>query len=265
MTVPGATSIVELCHLGGRKNSIALVCVPHAGGGTTIFRSWPKSLPSVEFYALGLPGREARLDQPPFTTCDSLVASALEAMQPLSQRPFALFGHSMGGLVAFEIARSLRRNNAMTPLHLFVSGFRAPHLPDPKPPRFDLPHAEFIGELRRINAPVFDPDEHSELVDLMLPTLRADFRIVQTYSYYLGPLLTCPITAFGGSHDLEVNEHQLREWRHHTSASFVLKMLPGGHLFMQTEAPALLAEIDRRLFSARSGDRWNQCSATSIR
>jgi medium-chain acyl-[acyl-carrier-protein] hydrolase len=221
--------------------------VPYAGGNTTIFRSWPKSLPSVDFYALGLPGREARFTEPPFTAIDPLVASAVKAMRPLAERPFALFGHSMGGLIAFEIARQLRRRNAEAPVHLFVSGFRAPHLPDPRPPLFDLPRARFIDELRRISAPNLDPDQHAELIDLMLPTLRADFRVVQTYGYRAEAMLTCPITAFGGSQDIDVSERDLQEWRQQTSAAFTMKMLPGGHFFLQTQSQNLLVEIAHQL------------------
>jgi medium-chain acyl-[acyl-carrier-protein] hydrolase len=121
-TSDGPSPHVELHHLGGAADSVALVCVPYAGGSTAIFRSWPKSLPSIDFYALGLPGREARLAAPPFTALDPLVASAVEALQPLAERPFALFGHSMGGLIAFETARRLLRNNAAVPVYLFVSG-----------------------------------------------------------------------------------------------------------------------------------------------
>jgi medium-chain acyl-[acyl-carrier-protein] hydrolase len=246
-TLDGPSPHVELYHLGGAADAVALICVPYAGGSTAIFRSWPKTLPSVDFYALGLPGRGARLADPPFTALEPLVASAVEALQPLAPRPFALFGHSMGGLIAFETARRLRRKNAAAPVHLFVSGFRAPHLSDPRPPLFDLPRPEFLDELRRLNAAVFDPTDHLELIDLMIPTLRADFRLVQTYVYNSGPMLTCPITAFGGSHDSEVSDWQLREWRQHTSAAFMTKVLPGGHFFLQTAGQALLEEIRRQL------------------
>ncbi len=217
--------------------------MPYAGGSAAIFRSWAKHLASVDLYALGLPGRDSRLGDSPFTTLESLVVSAVDAMHLLAKRPYALFGHSMGALIAFETARLLRRRRAASPVHLFVSGFRAPHLPDPKPPYFDLPPEKFIDELRRISAPTFDPDAHPELVELMLPTLRADFQVVQTYRYCPEPPLACPLTAFGGLEDHEVNERQLQEWQHHTSASFSLKMLPGGHFFLHTAMPALLNEL----------------------
>ncbi|MBR0820277.1 thioesterase II family protein [Bradyrhizobium liaoningense] len=267
MSVSGSRQAeVELYHLGGTAGSVALICAPYAGGGNAIFRSWPKSLPSVDFYALSLPGREARFSEPPFSALNTLVTSAVEAMRPLESRAFALFGHSMGGLVAFEVARQLRRSNARAPIHLFVSGFRAPHLPDPKPPLFDLPRVRFIDELRRISAPNFDADRFPELIDLMLPTLRADFRLVQTYDYRPEPALTCPVTAFGGTEDSDVGERELREWRQHTSGAFTIRMLPGGHFFLQTQSRALLREVDRHLRSTVQDARapFDGCSAGSV-
>jgi medium-chain acyl-[acyl-carrier-protein] hydrolase len=252
MTSPvGPSPRVELRHIGDDGPPTALVCLPFAGGGPSMFRSWPKLLPSADLYALGLPGREQRIAEPPFTALEPLVASAVDAIAPLAGRPFALFGHSMGALVAFETARRLRRENAATPFHLFVSSFRAPHLPDPRPPYYDLPRAEFIEELRRLNLDTFDPDKYPELVDLMLPTLRADFRTVQTFAYREEPPLTCPITAFGGSEDCDVDEWQLMEWKRHTSAAFAIRMLPGGHFFLHTETRNLLLEIARRLIPRR--------------
>jgi medium-chain acyl-[acyl-carrier-protein] hydrolase len=168
---------VAISHLGGPTDAPVLICVPHAGGGTGVFRSWSKLLPSPQFCALSLPGRDGRLDEAPFTDLDSLVASAVEAIAPFTRRPFALFGHSMGGLIAFEIARMLRRRNAESPIHLFISSFRAPHLPDQKPPRFKLPYAKLLKELRSINGPAFGFDEDCELVEMMMPTVRADLRL----------------------------------------------------------------------------------------
>jgi medium-chain acyl-[acyl-carrier-protein] hydrolase len=153
----------------------------------------------------------------------------------------------MGALIVFEIARLLRRKNAAAPAQLFISGFRAPHLPDLKSPRFDLPDERFIEELKRMNSPGCDSTAHSELLGLMLPTLRADFYLIETYRYDPEPSLACPITVYGGSYDAEVSEQQLREWRQHTSANFAMIMLPGGHFFPQTHTQVLLHEIDRQL------------------
>ncbi|MEI9989091.1 MAG: alpha/beta fold hydrolase [Rhizomicrobium sp.] len=247
---------VDLCRLGTGHGPIALVCLPYAGGGTSIYRSWPKALPGVAVYALGLPGREGRLAEEPFAEIGALVAATAAAILTVGPEPYALFGHSMGALVAFETARRLRHQDAVAPAHLFVSGFRAPHLPDPKPPLHDLPHARFIDELRRINGDAFDPDGHSELLELMLPTLRADFRLVQTYAYRAEPPLVSPITAFGGLGDTDVDEQQLLGWRRHTSASFALKLFPGGHFFLQTAADNLLKEIGLRLNPQPTNPSW---------
>jgi medium-chain acyl-[acyl-carrier-protein] hydrolase len=240
---------VELRHLGGATDAPVLICTPHAGGGTGAFRSWPKLVPSLNFYALSLPGREGRLNQAPFTDIHSLVGSAVRAITPLTRRPFALFGHSMGGLISFEIARLLRKQNAAVPMYLFVSSFRAPHLPDRKSPRFSLPHAQFIEELRSINGPELDLDHHSELVEMMLSTVRADFHLVETYTHKPEPPLICPITVYGGLADSEVNEGDLRDWSQHTSAAFRMTLFPGGHLFLTTQARAILVDLYNQLGS----------------
>jgi len=264
MTGPYARApTVELRQFGGDGEALpALICAPHAGGGAALFRTWPKALPRIAVHVLDLPGRDARFDQPPFTRLDTLVASAADAILPLSRRPFALFGHSMGALILFETARLLRRRGVATPEHLFVSSFRAPHLPCPKPRRADMPDAMFVEEIRRINKPAFDPAEHAELLELMLPTLRADFRLVESYAFRPEPPLGCPITACGGSDDSEISEQELREWRHHTSETFDLMMLPGGHAYLQTQERTLLGRI-HHVLAGRAAFRAGSMAAVS--
>lgn len=245
----GKSPSVELQRLGGPPSSTAIVCVPYAGGGAAAFRSWPNLLGSVDVYALSFPGRDARLFDPLFTTMDLLVASIVDAIRPLADRRFALFGHSMGGLLAYEAVRVLRRQNATPPVHIFVSGIRAPHLPDPNPKIFDLPDNLFVEELCRFEATTLNVDQHSEIIALMLPTLRADFRIVQTYRYYPEKPLVCPITAFGGLQDKTTSEREMQQWRHHTGRAFNLVMLSGGHFFLDTAVNSVLKHIKAQLGS----------------
>ncbi len=154
----GKSPSVELQRLGGLPGSTAIVCVPYAGGGAAAYRSWPNLLGSVDVYVLSFPGRDARLFDPLFTTLDSLVLSIVDAIRPLTDRRYALFGHSMGGLLAYEAVRVLRRENATPPVHLFVSGIRVPHLPDPNPKIFDLPDNLFVEELCRFEATTLNVD-----------------------------------------------------------------------------------------------------------
>lgn len=164
--------------------SLRLFCFPYAGGATLTFRTWPDSLPmALEVCPLELPGRGKRITSAPFTRLQLLVQAIAIALLPYLDKPFAFFGHSMGGLVSFELARLLRKNYGKVPVHLFVSGYRAPQVPDPDPPIHDLPEPEFLEELRRLNGTPEIVLENTELMQMLLPALRADFAVIETYAY----------------------------------------------------------------------------------
>lgn len=228
-----------------RLNPLArlrLFCFPYAGGGAPIYRLWPQSLPSeIEVCVGQLPGRGTRLREQPFTSLDALVEAAAEAIAPLLDKPFALFGHSMGAMISFELARKLREQGRPQPVHLFVSGRRAPQLPNRDNMSYNLPEAELGQELLRLNGTPREVLEHPELMELMLPLLRADFSVVETYVYRPGVPLDCPLTAFGGLRDAEVSREQLEAWREQTTGEFTLRMLPGDHFFLNDpQSQALL-------------------------
>ena len=243
------TTSPRLCyHRPNPQASLRLFCFPYAGGRNLIFRGWQEGLPAaVEVCPVELPGRGRRLREPPFTKLTTLVEATAEAILPLLDKPFAFFGHSMGAMISFELARRLRREHAPTPVHLFVSGRRAPHIPDTDPPTYDLPEPEFLDELRRLNGTPQEVLEHAELIQLMMPLLRADFEVVQTYRYTPGPPLDCPITAFGGLHDVEVPREYLEAWRDYTAAGFTLRMMPGDHFFLHTAQRLLLQVLAQEL------------------
>ena len=229
---------------------IRLFCFPYAGGGPAIYRLWPQSLPSlVEVCVAQLPGRGTRLRDQPFTSLDTLIEAAAEAIAPLLDKPFALFGHSMGAMISFELARRLREQGRPQPAHLFVSGRQAPQLPKQDPISHNLPEADLRRELLRLNGTPKEVLEHPELMELMLPLLRADFSVVETYVYRPGVPLDCPLTAFGGLRDSEVSREQLDAWREQTTGEFALRMLPGDHFFLN-DAQAqtlLLSALTREL------------------
>jgi medium-chain acyl-[acyl-carrier-protein] hydrolase len=183
----------------------------------------------------------------PFTQLEPLVPTLASALFPYLDKPFAFFGHSMGGLVSFELARLLRREYGLSPVHLFVSAHRAPQVPDPDAPIHALPNPEFLQELRRYNGTPEAVLENAELMQLLLPTLRADFAVVETYAYTPEQPLDCPITAFGGLDDREVSSDELEAWREQTNASFVLKMFPGDHFFLDSAKPLLLQSLSQKL------------------
>jgi medium-chain acyl-[acyl-carrier-protein] hydrolase len=150
-------------------------------------------------------------------------------------------------LVSFELARQLRREYNLSPVHLFVSARRAPQIPSPKPPIHALPDTEFIEELRRFNGTPDSVLQNTELMELLMPILRADFAMLETYVYAQEPPLECPITVFGGLEDEEASLEELKAWRSHTIASYNLQMFRGDHFFIQSEQPLLLQTLAEHL------------------
>lgn len=227
---------------------LRLFCFPYAGSGASIFRTWPDGLPSdVEVCPVQFPGRGTRLMETPFTELSPLVEALAQALVPLLDKPFAFFGHSLGALVGFELARQLRRQSGVQPVHLFVSADRAPQIPHRDRPIHALPEGEFLVELRRLNGIPGKVLEEAELMQIMLPILRADFAVYETYVYTTELPLGCPISAFGGLQDHRVSRGDLEAWRGQTSASFSLRMFPGDHFFLNTAQSLLLEALSQEL------------------
>ena len=227
---------------------LRVFCFPYAGSGVSIFRAWSDSLPAeVEVCPVQLPGRGTRLMEPPFTRLSPLIQALAQALFPLLDKPFAFFGHSLGALVSFELARQLRRQYAVQPVRLFISADRAPQIPNRDPPIHNLPEGEFLVELRRLNGTPREVLEDEELRQIMLPLLRADFAVYETYRYSTEPPLTCPICAFGGLQDHRVSRGDLEAWREQTSVSFSLRMFRGDHFFLNTTQPPLLGALSQEL------------------
>lgn len=225
------------------RAALRLFCLPYAGGSPIVFRDWPAFLPaSIEVSALQLPGRGTRLQEAPFIRMEPLVEAAAQALLGFLDRPYALFGHSLGALTAFELARQFRKLNAPLPLVLFVSASRAPQLPRTDASTYNLPEPEFLAKLRRLNGTPEAILANAELMQLLLPALRADFTVLDTYTYNHQPPLGCPITVFGGEADT-IGEAELVAWRVQTTAEFKLHILPGDHFFLSSQHVRLLAEI----------------------
>ena len=230
------------------KARLRLFCLPHAGGGAAEYRSWSDDLSeNVEVHPVHLPGRESRLQEPAFDRIALLVDAVIAGLGARFRRPYALFGHSMGALVAFELARELRRRSGLAPSHLFLSGRSAPRYPDPARAVHLLPDADFIEYLRTLNGTPEVILADAEMRKLFFPTLRADFAVCAQYRYREEPPLDVPITVFGGSRDLERTPELLEEWKRETSASFALHLLPGDHFFVRTARPRLLSLLGREL------------------
>lgn len=227
---------------------LRLFCFPYAGGGAAIYRAWPAGLPkSVEVRPVQLPGREGRLREAPFSSLRPMVEAVGEALLPLLDMPFAFFGHSMGGILSFELARWLRREHGLAPEHLFVSARWAPQVIDEDPPTYNLPEAEFLEEVRSLNGTPEEVLKHPELLQLILPLLRADFEVCQAYTYEAEPPLNCPLTVYGGLMDETVERHKLEGWREHTTGPFTLRMFPGNHFFLNSDRSLLLHTLSQDL------------------
>jgi surfactin synthase thioesterase subunit len=234
----------------GGDDPVRLFCLPYAGGGASIFRRWSEEFPpGIEVCPIHLPGREGRLAEPAFTDVKPLVARLADVLDPYLDRPFALFGHSMGAVIGFELARQLARRGQPTPAHLFVSASRAPQLPRRGEPIHALPEPAFLDALRRMAGTPELVLRDAELVQLMLPALRADFELVETYRYQAGPALSCPISAFGGAGDDLVRWSELASWAELTGGPFAIRMLPGNHFFLSDPVarPALIQLLVRGL------------------
>ena len=225
-----------------------LFCFPYAGGGASIFRKWSDSLPPyVEVCPIQLPGREDRLKEAPFTHISPLVQTLTQVLRPYLSIPFAFFGHSMGALISFELARQLRAQQEPDPVHLFISGRRAPQIRDRNPLIHTLPQPEFLEELRQLNGTPKVVLENSELMQLFSPILRADFSICGTYTYLEQSPLDCSISAFGGIEDTEETPDLIENWSTQTHSSFSLQMLPGDHFFVNTSQALLLEMLSGEL------------------
>ncbi len=227
---------------------LRLFCFPYSGAGASIFYPWlGHLLTSVEVYPVELPGRGTRLAEPPFDRLEPLVQALAQALLPHLDKPFAFFGHSMGALLSFELARYLRCQHGAAPVSLLVSGHGAPHLQHVEAPIRDLPEDEFLEKVRGLNGTPDQVLDNDEWRQLLLPILRADFAMCETYRYQMDRPLDCPITAFGGLQDEYVSRAQLEAWREQTDASFKLRMFPGDHFFLNTVRPFLLRTIAREL------------------
>lgn len=220
---------------GGGPGTLRLFCFPHAGGGGTAFKGWTERLPpSVIVSPVRAPKRNTMAEH---------VAALAAACAPYLGDPFAFFGHSMGAVVAFELARYLRRRHQPLPRLLVVSGARAPQFRRGHVPPSEPGEAEFIAELRRLEGTPQEVLDNPELMRMILPALRADAAIYRSYVYAEEPPLDCPIRAYGGTEDPNVRREHLEAWSQQTTASFELRLFPGGHFFLQTGREAFLEAL----------------------
>ena len=217
-----------------------------------MFRSWTALREAaIELALVQLPGREARFGEPPCADVLEACRAVGDAMRDDLDEPFALFGHSLGGLLAFELARCLRREMRVTPRLLVVAAHRAPHLRSPRAPIAELPDAEFLDALTaRMHGRSPIPTRHPGLMRLLLQTTKADYRMAERYELVDEPPLDCAISVFGGADDPHVTHDELEAWRRHTSSTFAHWTLPGDHFFVDTASDSVCSHMLKDLDQA---------------
>jgi surfactin synthase thioesterase subunit len=241
--------VAALLRLGGPDvPQRRLVCVPFAGGGAATYRQWSRFLPEdVELASVQLPGRELARNGRPLDSIAAMAAAAQAAVRSATDVPYAIFGHSMGALVAFELAFALEHDGARPPVALFVSGRRPPDETDSAAPVHTLPDAEFLDELQRRYGGVPDAVRREpELLALLLPGLRADVRALETYRISDHTRISCPVHVYGGREDVRPRPDQLEGWSRRTEQPVRVRLFPGGHFFVADEPAAICADIAAR-------------------
>ena len=218
-----------------------LFIFPYAGGAPSSFNKWAAEFSKdIEVRIAHYPGRGSRFNEPPIKELFVLVEEIANAIQPVLDKPFFFFGHSLGAVLAFELARRLNPQ----PQILFVSACGAPHVPNPNRPVHALSDSEFIKSLQELNGLPAEVASNAELMELFLPALRADFEAIENYRYISNERrLDCPIVAFGGSEDSHVDHTRLESWDHHTNGSFKTKIFPGDHFFINTTRQSVITSM----------------------
>jgi medium-chain acyl-[acyl-carrier-protein] hydrolase len=229
------------------RAELRLFCFPYAGGAASLFRTWHRLADTVEIYPIQLPGRANRYSEPPFSRVQDLVEQLAPAIAKYLDKSFAFFGHSMGAILSFEVARWLRRHGKVLPRRLFVSARRAPQIPDTEPLRYLLSDADLITSLSELNGIPEELIDNDDLLRFALPAIRADLELVETYAYREEAPLTCPITAFGGLNDNEESPEMIDDWRRQTSGGFSMHIISGDHFYIHSREEELLKLLRREL------------------
>lgn len=233
-----------------------LFCLPFAGAGASSFAPLSRRLgDTVEVCAVQLPGRESRMQERCIGSVEALVAALEFSMRELMDCPYAILGYSMGASIALELCRRLRGGILPQPVALFVVGAPGPRVPK-RPPIAGLPHEQFVEELRRLGGTSQAILENSELLDIFLPVLRADFALSESYDYRVQEPLSLPTFAYAGESDALAPPVSVERWSDEVDGPFRMRRFAGGHFFVQSSleavADSILRDLERWLVSPPS-------------
>jgi surfactin synthase thioesterase subunit len=229
------------------SGAVRLLCLPHAGGSASFFFPVARALaPELEVVAVQYPGRQDRRHEKCADSIADLAGMIFQVLGPSSGTPTALFGHSMGATLGFELARLMEREVGTPPLHLFASGRRAPSVHRDESVH-KLDDDGLLADVRKLSGTDARVLGDDELLRMALPAIRADYRIAETYTYTEGPALSCPVTVFTGDSDPKTTRAEAEAWAAHTNGDFEVNSYPGGHFFLAAHQQAILARISARL------------------
>lgn len=228
---------------------LRLFCFHYAGGNASVFRNWADYLEQpVELIALQLPGREERFNEALITDFALLIDKLVNIIIPYLDKPYVVFGHSLGTIISFEWIKALKKRQVKQPLLYIPAGRQAPHYPDKEPSIYHLPEEEFVQELLKKYQPTLGSVlENRDLRQLLLPMLQADFGLAETYKYQEGDRLNCPIMALAGKSEILIEENELQDWAKHTTDSFQCMRFPGDHFFIRYSEAQVLQKINQEL------------------
>lgn len=231
-----------------RPGCVRLICFPFAGAGASVYRAWSNLLPP-EFLVspVQLKGREERWNEAPHRTIAEIVAELGPALADMCDVPSIFFGYSMGALVAFELVHYLRQAGFPMPSALVVGARGAPHMPSTRNPIWNLPDDRFLAEIRELGGMPEEILQSPELLEFVMPALRADLQVCDTYTYQQLPPLDIPLVAFGGLLDRHVPQAHLEAWQEQTSRPLTTELFPGGHFFLKEDRDLMLRSLIRFL------------------
>lgn len=238
-----------------RAPGLRLICLPYAGGAAATYLPWALHLPrEIELVAIQPPGRGTRMDEAPYSEMEPLIRELLTVFPEVTDRPYVLYGHSLGSRVAFELALRCQQMGLPTPVTLIASGSRAAHLRISEKPIYDLPEAQFIEALRELQGTPEEVLGNRELIQLLSPLLRADFKIADLHCSERIPL-DCPVVVFTGVEDHEVSQDDAERWRELSTRGCEVHRFPGGHFFVEEHRALVLEKvIDVTMNLVRAGN-----------
>jgi medium-chain acyl-[acyl-carrier-protein] hydrolase len=245
---------------------LRLFCFPYSGAGASAFNAWHAAFPEeIEIVAVEYPGHGQRLAEPLSREMNLLVDAASEGLLPLLDLPFAFFGHSLGALVAFEVARTLSKRAGLLPAALFLSGHSAPHIQPREESIANLPDDELVQRICQLNGTADHLLDLPEMRELFLPIFRADFSMCDAYTCRAEDPLLCPIFVCGGVSDPYVPMEDLAQWYNHAARHFECRLFPGDHFYLHASRPALLSYVIQQVLASLSTARGSSSQGTASR